>query len=39
MRFTAAEGAAGHCEMTARALFHHRTFDWLDEVFARQVSR
>jgi pimeloyl-ACP methyl ester carboxylesterase len=30
--FTAAEGAAAHCEMTARTLFNQRAFDWLDEV-------
>lgn len=32
VRFTAAEGAGGHCEETARSLFHQRTFDWLDDV-------
>lgn len=30
-RFTAAEGAGGHCEATARILYHQRVFDWLDE--------
>lgn len=30
--FTAAEGAAAHCEMTARALFNQRAFDWLGGV-------
>ena len=29
--FTDAEGAGGHCESTARRLFHQRVFDWLDE--------
>jgi len=33
VRFTAAEGAGGHCEETARSLFHQRAYDWLDEVF------
>lgn len=31
--FTAAEGAGGHCEAFNRALYHQRTFDWLDETF------
>jgi alpha-beta hydrolase superfamily lysophospholipase len=29
---TSAEGAAAHCEMTARTLFNQRAFDWLDGV-------
>jgi pimeloyl-ACP methyl ester carboxylesterase len=29
--FTSAEGAGGHCEATARRLFHQRVYDWLDE--------
>lgn len=32
IRFTAAEGAGGHCEGAARLLYHQRVFDWLDEV-------
>ncbi len=32
--FTAAEGAGGHCEATARRLFHQRVYDWLDETLA-----
>ncbi len=32
VHFTAAEGAGGHCEGAARALYHQRVFDWLDEV-------
>ena len=32
LRFTNEEGAGGHCEMSARTLFHQRAFDWLDEV-------
>jgi pimeloyl-ACP methyl ester carboxylesterase len=32
VRFTAAEGAGGHCEGAARVLYHQRVFDWLDEV-------
>ena len=31
--FTAAEGAAGHCEAFNRSLYHQRAFDWLDETF------
>jgi alpha-beta hydrolase superfamily lysophospholipase len=31
VRFTSAEGAGGHCEATARRLFHQRVYDWLDE--------
>jgi pimeloyl-ACP methyl ester carboxylesterase len=34
VRFSAAEGAAGHCEGTARRLFHQRCYDWLDETLA-----
>jgi hypothetical protein len=33
MRFTAAEGAGGHCEMGNRSLLNHRVLDWLDEQF------
>jgi pimeloyl-ACP methyl ester carboxylesterase len=32
VRFTAAEGAGDHCEMMARSLYHHKSFDWLDQV-------
>ncbi|WP_182357979.1 alpha/beta hydrolase family protein [Tomitella gaofuii] len=31
VEFTAAEGAGGHCESHARALYHQRVYDWLDE--------
>jgi pimeloyl-ACP methyl ester carboxylesterase len=34
IRFTAAEGAGGHCEGAARILYHQRVFDWLDEVLS-----
>jgi alpha-beta hydrolase superfamily lysophospholipase len=30
VRFTAAEGADDHCEQAARALYHARSFAWLD---------
>ena len=30
VRFTVAEGAADHCEQGARALYHARSFGWLD---------
>ncbi|MGV1792289.1 alpha/beta hydrolase family protein [Rhizobium sp. A37_96] len=33
MRFTAAEGADGHCEMQNRSLLNRRVLDWLDEQF------
>jgi pimeloyl-ACP methyl ester carboxylesterase len=39
VRFTAAEGAAGHCEATARRLYHQRVFDWLDEILASPPAR
>lgn len=32
--FTAAEGAAGHCEGAGRRLYHQRVYDWLDETLA-----
>jgi alpha-beta hydrolase superfamily lysophospholipase len=31
LKFTAAEGSGGHCEATARRLFHQRVYDWLDD--------
>jgi pimeloyl-ACP methyl ester carboxylesterase len=31
VRFTAAEGAGDHCEQAARALYHARSFAWLDD--------
>jgi alpha-beta hydrolase superfamily lysophospholipase len=34
LRFTAAEGAEGHCEMQNRSLLNRRVLDWLDEQFA-----
>lgn len=33
MRFSAAEGAGGHCEMSNRSLLNGRVLDWLDEQF------
>lgn len=32
--FTAAEGAAGHCEGLARRLFHERAYDWLSKTLS-----
>ncbi len=32
-RFTAAEGAGGHTELSGRRLFHQRMYDWLDALF------
>jgi len=37
MRFSAAEGAGGHCEMGNRTLFNLRALDWLDERFGRRT--
>jgi hypothetical protein len=35
VKFTAAEGAAGHCQPMARTLTAQRMFDWLDEKLGR----
>lgn len=37
LRFTADEGADGHCEMQNRSLLNRRALDWLDEQF-KEVS-
>ena len=34
LRFSAAEGAGGHCEMQNRSLLNRRTLDWLDQQFS-----
>ena len=34
IRFTNVEGAGDHCEVKARALFHQRAFDWLDDTLS-----
>lgn len=34
LRFSAAEGAAEHCEMQNRSVLNRRVLDWLDEVMA-----
>lgn len=39
IRFTAAEGAAGHCEALARSLYHQRVYDWLDHTLALRHDR
>jgi len=40
MRFSNADGAAGHCEQGARTLYHARTFAWLDALLTpRTPSR
>jgi alpha-beta hydrolase superfamily lysophospholipase len=36
MRFTEEDGAADHCVMGNRLLFHERAFDWLDELLAQK---
>jgi len=35
VRFTAAEGAAGHCEGMGREVFDERVFPWLDRTLGR----
>jgi hypothetical protein len=35
MRFTVAEGAGEHCEMTNRSLLNDRVLDWLDDVVVK----
>ena len=35
VRYTSADGAAGHCEVWNRSLFDQRTFDWLDAILRR----
>lgn len=32
VHFTSADGAADHCEQGARALYHARSFGWLDDL-------
>lgn len=34
LKFSAAEGAGGHCEMLNRSLLNQRVLDWLDNQFA-----
>lgn len=36
LRFSAADGAGGHCEMQNRSLLNRRTLDWLDQKFSSQ---
>jgi hypothetical protein len=38
VRFSAAEGAGGHCEATSRRLFHQRVYDWLDDTLGALVT-
>ncbi len=38
LRFTAEEGADGHCEMKNRSLLNRRVLDWLDEQFGPGTS-
>jgi len=33
--FGAADDVTGHCEMSGRATYHRRSFDWLDKVLRR----
>ena len=32
IRFSAAEGAGDHCEVSARSVYIQRAYDWLDSV-------
>ena len=32
------EDVSGHCEMSGRATFHRRVFDWLDHVLATRTT-
>jgi alpha-beta hydrolase superfamily lysophospholipase len=38
VQFTAAEGAGDHCEQGARALYHARSFGWLDGILGQASS-
>ena len=35
IRFSGAEGAGDHCEVSARSVYFQRAYDWLDGVFGR----
>ena len=39
VQFTTAEGAGDHCEQGARALYHARSFAWLDDLLQPQLTR
>lgn len=39
LRFTSAEGAAGHCELLNRPLLNQRIFDWLDDTLKQADER
>jgi hypothetical protein len=39
IRFTAAEGAGGHCEMSNRTLLNERVLDWLDDTLRSTRER
>jgi pimeloyl-ACP methyl ester carboxylesterase len=36
LRFSASEGAGGHCEMMGRSIINRRVLDWLDEQFGQR---
>lgn len=38
VRFTAAEGAGGHCEMANRTLLNRRVLDWLDDTLQQSAN-
>ena len=35
VRFTAAEGAGGHCEGMGREVFDERVYPWLERIMGR----
>jgi len=39
VRFTSADGAGDHCEQGARALYHARSFGWLDHLLHPSQAR
>ena len=39
VRFTTADGAGDHCEQGARALYHARSFGWLDDLLHPRQTR
>ena len=37
-KFTAEEGADGHCQLSNLRLLHLLAFDWLDRVFGKETT-
>jgi hypothetical protein len=38
VEFANADGVSGRCEITGRAQFHRRIYDWLDSVLNRPAT-